>query len=326
MRIRRTSPALAILALALLALSAGCDAVGKQTGPNGDASGEHLLVFATDRPGTAGGFDVWLYDLDAAGFRALPNLNGATSESEPVISDDGQLIAFARPGGAGGSDVFVYGRRDEAMADVPNLNSAADETHPRFAHDSRYLAFVRDSAGFKRIRLYEPVGDSLVSLRNMTAHLPYHDDQPAPDLHGERIAFTSDRDGRNHVYLWNRTGGIASAPALAGDSLDAEPSLSSNGRWLAFASNRSGGAGGWDVYLYDVSTAALVRVPRLNTAGEERHPSVSDDGRRILFQARATAADDWDLFSWTMSDSTVRQPAGLSNATANDFQPNLRWR
>ena len=75
MRTPSTFLALAILALALLALSAGCGAVGEQTGPNGDASGERLLVFATDRPGTAGGFDVWLYDLDAAGFRALPGLD-----------------------------------------------------------------------------------------------------------------------------------------------------------------------------------------------------------------------------------------------------------
>ncbi|MFN8586615.1 MAG: hypothetical protein U0704_02350 [Candidatus Eisenbacteria bacterium] len=318
-------PLAAFLLAASCMFAAGCGAVGQQANSVGDVDGEHLLVFATDR---TGGGDVALYDLDRAGYRGLPNLNSALLETEPALSEDGLLLAFSsnRPGGAGGEDVYVYGRGSMGVLDVPNLNTAANESWPRFAADNIRLAFVRDSVGWRRIKLYDPRGDSLVSLRNMTTIGAFHDDQPAPDLHADRIAFVSGRSGRDEVLVWNRTSGLAAPAGLAGDALDAEPSLTSNGRWLAFASTRSGGAGGWDVYLYDLTNSAFVRLPRLNTAGDERHPSVNAEGTRLFFQQRATNTDDWDLHGYTIADSTVRNWPNLSDSTANDVSPTVRWR
>lgn len=319
-------PSVASALIALLAMASGCGIVGKQSDSVGDTGGEHLLVFATDR---AGGGDVALYDLDAGGYRTLPNLNSALLESEPCLSEDGALIAFSsnRTGGAGGEDVYIYGRGSKGVLDVPNLNTAANETWPRFAWDNVRLAFVRDSLGWNRIRLYDPRGDSLITLRGIGAVGAFHDGQPSPDLHADRIAFISDRSGRDQVYVWNRVGGLASPPGLtAGDGADAEPWLSSNGRWLAFASNRSGGAGGWDVYLYDLTNSAFVRLGRLNTAGDERHPSVSAAASRLFFQQRASNLVDWDLHGYTIADSTVRNWPNLSDSTANDVSPAMRWR
>ncbi len=325
-----TRPTIAILAAAALLGLAGCGIVGQQSGTRvGDTAGEHLVAFATDRTGT---YDVALYDLDAGGFRGLPNLNSTTAaDVEPAISEDGYLVAFVSQrasglGSAGGTDICMYGRGSESLLDVPNLNTSANESAPRFAYDNVKLAFVRDSAGWKRVRLYDPRGDSLVSAPGITSVGAWHDDRPCPDLHGDRIAFVSDRTGANHVHVWNRVGGLASPAGLTADGEDAEPSLSSNGRWLAFASTRTGGAGGWDVYLYDLTNSTFVPLPRLNTTGDERFPSVNAAGTRLMFQARATGADDWDLWSWTLSDSTLRQPTNLSDATANDTQPYLRWR
>ncbi len=208
----------------------------------------------------------------------------------------------------------------------PGLNTVNNETCPRFTHDSVRLAFVRDDTGNKRIRLYEPYGDTLIALPGIDSPGATDDDAPAPDLHGDRIAFQSNRAGALHVYVWNRVGGVASLPALVGDSTDVEPSLSANGRWLAFASNRSGGAGGYDVYLYDLQSAAFVRLPRLNGAGDERHPAVSADGQRLFFAARANPAKNWTLWAYTLADSALYQPARLADTTGVDRQPYLRWR
>jgi Tol biopolymer transport system component len=248
--------------------------------------------------------------------------------SEPCISDDGGFICFAsvRPAGTGGSDLYVYSRSSQALVATPGLNSTGDETYPRFTHDSVRLAFVTDSAGFKRVRLYEPIGDTLIALPLLGTLPPVQDDEPAPDLHGDRIAFVSSRGGGSHVYVWNRAGGVASVPALAGDSLDIEPSLSSNGRWLAFASNRSGGAGGWDVYLYDLQSAAYVRLPRLNTSGDERHPSVSADGQLLFFAARTDSLHPYGIWRYTLADSNRVQPVNLASTTGDDRQPYARWR
>lgn len=328
-----TTRALARLALTALiaafALAAGgCGKKHSATKPVGDEGGEHLLVFATTRASGTTEHDITLFDLDAGGYRSLVNLNSTYGQSEPCITDDGQYVVFAspRPTGSGGSDLFLYKRIDQALVPTPGLNSGSNETWPRFTHDSVRLCFVRDSLGHKRIRLYEPVGDTLVSTLGISTTGPFDDDEPAPDLHGDRIAFVSTRYGNPQLMLWDRTGGMLTPSGLAGDSLDHEPSLSANGRWLAFASNRTGGAGGWDVYLYDLTNARFVRLPRANTAADERHPSVSADGSRIAFAAKAAADTHWSLWVYTLADSSRTQPASLAGSSADDREPYLRWR
>ena len=269
-RFRFHARASALAALTLSIAAAGCGKTRKAA-PIGDVGGEHLLVFCTTRAsGTPSEYDVALYDADAGGFRSVVGLNSTYGQSEPCLSDDGGFICFASPRatGSGGSDIYVYGREAEALVATPGLNTAANETYPRFTHDSVRMAFVRDSSGVRRIKLYEPNGDSLIALPGIDSPGGTNDAAPSPDLHGDRLAFQSDRGGAMHVYLWNRAGGVANLPDLAGDTLDAEPAMSADGRWLAFASNRSGGAGGWDVYLYDLQTASFVRLPRFNTAGD----------------------------------------------------------
>lgn len=312
--------------LSLAALAAGCGKASQSTGPiGGDAGGVNLLVYRSDRSGPAGQFDIWLYDVDEAGFRGLANLNSAADESEPTLSNDGALVAFAS-NRAGGSDLYVYDRASAALVATPNLNTPDNESWPRFAYDSVRLAFVRDSAGFGRVRLYEPQGDTLIALPGLSTGGPLNDTAPAPDLHGDRIAFQTDRAGNWDVMVWNRAGGLATLPDLASAGSDVEPSLSSNGRWLAFASDRAGGAGGFDIYLYDLVNSAFVPLPGLNTGGEERHPAVSLSGNLVYFQARATPADSWGLYQYAVSTHALTQPVGAPAPPYSKMQPYARVR
>jgi Tol biopolymer transport system component len=316
--------ALAVVLPALLA--AGCGKKATPTAPPGDTEGVNLLVFRSDRLGAAGQFDVLLYDVDEVGYRSVANLNSSFDESEPCLSNDGTLIAFAsdRAGGSGGYDVYLYDRAGQAVVTRATLNTAANETCPRFAYDSVRLAFVRDSAGFGRIRLYDPLGDTLVSLPGLSTGGPLVDTAPAPDVHGDGIAFQTDRAGNWDVRVWKRASGLAVLPDLASADSDVEPSLSANGRWLAFASDRAGGAGGFDVYLYDLVNSAFVPLPGLNTIGDERHPAVSLTGDVLFFQARPTPADHWDLYKYVISSHTLSQPTGLASASTDETQPYAR--
>ena len=318
------------IALIVMAFApAACGKASKTSGPSGDDTGEHLLAFATTRAsGTTSEYDVVIYDADLGVYRSVAGLNSASVQSEPCIADDGSVVCFASPrsGGSGGSDLWIYDRLTQKLNRPSGLNTSANETWPRFTHDSKRIAFVRDSAGVRRVRLFDGTGGALVALPGIDAPGAGNDDSPAPDLTGDRIAFQSDRTGAPHVYVWNRAGGIAALPALVGDTLDAEPSLSSNGRWLAFASNRSGGAGGWDVYLYDLQSSTFVRLPRCNTAGEERHPAVSADGAVLFMQSRPNPAAKWGIWRYTVGDSLRIQSNGLPTTSADDREPYLRWR
>lgn len=307
----------------------GCGKKSQPAGPVGESGGDHLVAFATDRGRAAGDYALALYDLDAGGFHSLANLDAAGSESEPCVSDDGNFVSFAATRGSStGSDLYIYDRLNQVLLPTPGLNTVRDETWPRFTYDSVHLAFVTRLAatGETRVRLYEPLGDTLIPLPGLDALASQNDDMPAPNLDGSRIAFVSDRSGTHDVWVWNRGPGAATRAGLASPGDDIEPSLSSNGRWLAFASNRTGGAGGYDVYLYDLVGDSLVALPGANAAGDDRHPTVNADGSVLVYQSdRAGGGGQHDLYRYTRAGAVLDQPAAFKDAS-DDIQPYLRWR
>ena len=316
------------LATLLAACLSGCGGkTSRSTGPTGDATGEHLLVYTSDAGRPAGEHGLALYDFDLNGFHGLPGLDAAGSEFDPCLSNDGRFLAFSATRGSTGSDIIIYDRLLAALQGRPKLATAAEESWPRFAYDSIHLAFVRRLAtGAKRVLLYEPAGDTLVPLPGLAAtDSTRNDDEPAPNLDGSRIAFMSDRGGTHDILLWRRAP-VVTIPALASTGDDIEPSLTADGRWLAFASDRAGGAGGYDIYLYDVTNGVLITLPGLNSAGNDRHPSVSADGDVIAFQSdRAGGGGLNDLYFYTVSTQAITQPAPLK-APSDDISPYLRWR
>lgn len=330
-RLHLPAPGLLCLLPAMLctALLTGCGKGTEATGPNGDNTGNHLVVFTSDRGRASGDQGIALYDLDVNGFRAMPGIDAAGSEADPCLSNDGNFVVFSanRSGGTTGTDLYLYDRFNEGLLSTPNLNTTRDESWPRFTYDSAKLAFVRAlSTGEKRVNVYEPLGDTLVPLPGLSASVPFNDDMPAPNVDGSRIAFVSDRNGTNDVLIWNRTGGLSTPSRTASAANDTEPSLSANGRWLAFASDRAGGVGGFDVYLYDVQGDSLVALPGLNSTSDDRHPSVSADGDVIVFQStRSGGGGAYDLYRYTLTGGAVLQPAAFKDAS-NDIQPYLRWR
>ncbi|MEN5070957.1 TolB-like protein [Stenotrophomonas sp. TWI1183] len=114
----------------------------------------------------------------------------------------------------------------------------------------------------------------------------------APD--GQRIVWASDRAGGSGGWdLWQavlRDGRWQDASPLALDSArdERDPYFSHDGRWLYFASDRSGGRGGFDLYRVPVGADGTLgpvqALPAsLNTRDDERAPALRPDGRTLLF-------------------------------------------
>ncbi|MEZ6194669.1 MAG: hypothetical protein R3F20_02915 [Planctomycetota bacterium] len=191
----------------------------------------------------------------------LFELNSPTDDLDPlVVTDDGALIfASRRPGGSGGLDLWRAERDGEGFAAPvnlgPGLNSAGDDRHPTL-----------DAAGV-----------DLVFASNRLAE-----------------------DGlRYELYHCRREGDGYDAPrplealAAAAPSETRSPALSADGRFLYFASDRPGGAGGFDLWRA-VRLKGEWGEPRLldgvNSAADEVDPALSPEGTRLVF-ARTRAED-----------------------------------
>lgn len=117
--------------------------------------GRTALWFSRERPGGAGGYDVWMSRRTQRGWgpaRPAP-FNSEGRDFDPAFSADGRTIYFCsdRPGGAGGDDIYRVPVGHEGFGTPVNLgpavNSAGNEFAPMLSPDGRTLLFSSDRAG-----------------------------------------------------------------------------------------------------------------------------------------------------------------------------------
>jgi TolB protein len=156
---------------------------------------------------------------------------------------------------------------------------------------------------------------------------------------GRSVAYTSanaDNDGLTHVYLTSlesgrtelvsRADGVKGAPA-AGDAY--EPSVSPDGRYVAFTSRATnlGGDGHADIYVRDLrrGTTTLVTGAIKADVGDA---SLSEDGRYVAFVVRVGHPNGtqkslrsrvWRHDLQTGEDVLVSRGAGVRGAPADGY-------
>ncbi len=116
-----------------------------------------MVVIAMDERDGVGDTDLWIADLEADTLRNLRNMgrgiNSRYWDSQPTISGDGRTIYFAsnRPGGRGGLDIWVTRRiGDEWIPAVPldsTINTPDNERSPYLIANGSVLYFSSDRSG-----------------------------------------------------------------------------------------------------------------------------------------------------------------------------------
>jgi len=252
---------------------------------------ELSLYFGSDRPGGIGGFDIWVSQRACkacpweAPLNLGPAVNTASDETGPGLSVDGHLLFFrsTRPGGAGLGDVFLSKRANPKddfgwgvpVALGPDVNTAAAEAGAEFLQSAEdgaaNLYFNRappggtaDLCAVAITRDGETRGPAVVISE---LNDPIATDQgPTLRSDGREIFFFSTRPGGiGGADLWTSTRRSVHDPwtppvnvgaPLNSTAAEQQPSLSSGGLTLLFASSRGGGFGGTDIWMSTRSRGA----------------------------------------------------------------------
>ena len=249
----------------------------------------------------------------------------------PSISADGRYVAFESgatnllAGDTNGiHDVFV---RDQQTGTVALVSVASDGTqgngvsrYPSISADGRYVAFFSsatnlvagDTNGYPDIFVHDlQTGDttrvSVASDGTQGNDIPRF---PSISGDGRYVAFESDAtnlvsgdtNGWIDVFVHDRLTGITTRVSVAsdgtqGNSGSQSPSISADGRFVAFGSGASNLVAGdtaehGDVFVHDQETGLTTRVSVASDGtqgnGGSGVPSISADGRYVAFSSYAT--------------------------------------
>jgi Tol biopolymer transport system component len=251
---------------------------GLDAGPNVSSDGL-VLYFMSDRPGGAGGWDLWLATRKSAAETWEPPINLGEpvntrfNEASASLSSDGLELYFDsnRPGGQGSVDIWVSRRASRSTpwgtpeSLGPVINSVASEGTPKLSADGLSLFFNSDRAGGLGAT------DIWVSTRTSLS-----------------------ARWRPPVNL---------GPVVNGPNVDWCPAISPDGLALAFQSNRPGGLGGDDFWvttratLISTWTQPVHLSADINTQFEEGKVDFSRDGATMYFMSnRPGGAGSFDIW------------------------------
>jgi len=244
------------------------------------------LYFSSDRPGGAGGFDLWVAHRAGpmAAWQspvAVAALNSSSSEFAPAFDPSGHWLFFGseRNGGCGGRDLWLTYRADrkddfgwKAPIDLGcGLSWPGFDDGPTYFREKSGLGvlfFISDRPGSLGARDVWMVshrdGGSFGAPVNVSELNSVADDsRPVVRSDGLEFFFTSQRVGSvpqgltPSSDLWTSTRSSTSqswsAPfnlsPLNTSATEAAPALSADGLTLFFHSNRPGGQGGLDLWV-----------------------------------------------------------------------------
>ncbi len=226
----------------------------------------------------------------------------------------------------------------------PNINSDNDEYWPTLTVDGKTLIFTRlvgsksnigNSSSMPQEDFYTSTlidGIWQPSVPMMSINTEYNEGAQSISADGKLLFFTActrnDGKGSCDIYFSRNKSGEWSLPQNAGEpvnsaSWESQPSISANGEYLYFVSNRKGGKGGMDIWKCKLNGFSEWGAPiwgkainlgdSINTPGNEMSPFIHSDGKTLYF-----ASDYWpglggnDIFySRQLNDSVWSAPMNI---------------
>ena len=306
---------------------------------------------------TNGKTDVFIRFADGS-LRRIMAHNGAQpndSSFDPKISSDGNWVVFRSyatnmtpEGGNGFSQVYLYSIATNQLWLVSRSTAGqpgnGDSQSPSISRDGLFVAFASSASNLVSgdgnndadIFVYSRSDGRLSRIAPRTPDGEPNDPNgpsgdPAISDDGRWIAFGSpasnyvngDTNGTDDIFVYDRTTGRFTRVTKGGLQLNGasyQPSISGNGRYVAFASQATNldprdTDSLPDIYVWDRNTGTLT-LASVNSFGQRanlggRRPSISLNGMRVAFESDATnlmpldGTPDTDIFVYDATTGWV---------------------
>jgi Tol biopolymer transport system component len=126
------------------------------------------------------------------------------------------------------------------------------------------------------------------------------DETPSYSPGGERIAFSSDRDGKREIWVADADGTNLIRLTSFSDGMTNGPKWSPDGQWIAFSARPGGNA---NIYMVPVAGGPVKRLT--DGPAQDNAPTWSPDGKWIYFQSSRTGKRQ--IFRMRRDGSSVHQ-------------------
>jgi Tol biopolymer transport system component len=242
--------------------------------------------------------------------------------------------------------------------DSAGIEGNSDASYPSISADGRYVAFesmatnlvAGDTNNFWDVFVHDTQTGltTRVSIDSAGTQGNSASYQTSISADGRYVAFASiatnlvadDTNNTEDVFVHDTQSGLTTrvsvdSASTEGNNISDDPSISADGRYVAFASRASNLVAGdtnntWDVFVHDTQTGITTRVSVDSASTEGNNisddPSISADGRYVAFRSIADnlVADDTnaseDIFVHdTQTRVTTRVSVDSSGIESNFF-------
>ena len=308
---------------------------------------------------------------------STPPVPGATASSSPSISNNGRFVVFASSSGnlipgVSGSQIYIHDWQTNQTSLVSRDSGAAINpgggvsSAPSISSDGRFVTFVSASVnlvpGVNGLQIYlrdvQTGVTSLVSKDNSGSPATGGSIMTSPSIsgNGRFIAYVSDASNLvtgvvgQQIYLYDTQTSVSfpngqttlisqATGGAVGTGDSSQPTISSNGRFVAFTSESGNLTADPDpapsqIFLRDTQSSTTTLVSQATGGavgtGASSDPTISSNGRFVAFTSAASnLTTDPDpapsqIFLWDIQSSTttlVSQATGGAVGTGASSQP-----
>ncbi|MEX1183158.1 MAG: hypothetical protein WEF86_07965 [Gemmatimonadota bacterium] len=262
-----------------MAVHAIADEVVRST-VNLPGSAATRVAFTRQNQDANGSYDLLIVDADGHGLRRIAGFGGQLYS--PAWSPDARRVLYAVNGESGWQLV----ERDVTSGSQREVDPGGDMVMtPTYAPDGRSIAlsvWKGDRSEITRFDLQQQCCAERISGQGRNIEM-----YPSFSADGSRIAFMSNRLGRNAIYVMGADGSdpILLSPFVPGQASEYDsPAWSPVGPRVAFHGHWNKRSAGW---LYQIMIADATRpgapIEQITSRGNNEDPSWAPDGRHLVY-------------------------------------------